>query len=43
VFAPAGLVERSIHDALGRIGQFALGNVEIILFHGALPRNRCHP
>ena len=37
VLAPAGLVERAVDDALGRIGQLVLRNVEIV-FHGALPR-----
>jgi len=40
MLAPAGFVERAIDDTRGRISQFALRNVEIVVFHGALhPRN----
>ena len=38
VFAPAGFVERAVDDALGRVGQLVLRNVEI--FHGRPPRKR---
>ena len=38
VLAAAGFVERAIDDALGRVGQFVLRNIEI--FHGALHRQR---
>ena len=34
VLAAAGLVERAVDDALGRLGQLVLRNVEV--FHGAL-------
>ena len=37
VLAAAGFVERAVDDALGRVGQLVLRNVEI--FHGALHEN----
>ena len=36
VFAPAGFVERAIHDALGRLSQLVLRDVEVL--HDALQR-----
>jgi hypothetical protein len=38
MIAPPGFLERAVNDALGRVGHLALRNVEIVLFHVALPR-----
>jgi hypothetical protein len=38
MFPPPCFLERAIHDALGRVGHLALRDIEVVLFHGVLPR-----